>query len=66
METKKYRKDKIIYSLNIEDLQNVADDVLKRKLNANEIEILQDKIGDHIDWYNVIHSAIIQNITFKK
>ena len=62
METKKYRKDKIIYSLNIEDLQNVADDVLSRKLNASELSILEDKIGDYIDWYDVIHNAIIQNI----
>jgi len=62
METTKYRKDKIIYSLNVEDLQNVADDVLNRKLNTNEIKTLQDKIGNHIDWYDTIHNAIIQNI----
>ena len=66
MEAKKYRKDKIIYSLNIEDLQNVADDVLGRELNANEVLTLEDKIGDHIDWYNAIHNAIIQNIILNK
>ena len=59
---KKINLETIIYSLCIEDLQNVANEVLGRELNASEISILEDKIGDHIDWYGVIHNAIIQNI----
>ncbi len=58
--------EKIIYSLCIEDLQNVADDVLGRELNVDELLILEDKIGDYIDWYGAIHNAIIQNIILKK
>lgn len=58
--------EKIIYSLCIEDLQNVADDVLGRELNVDELLILENKIGDYIDWYGAIHNAIIQNIILNK
>lgn len=54
--------DKIIYQLTVEDLQNVADDTLGRKLSEKEIAVLEDKIGDYINWYDSIYSAIIQNI----
>jgi hypothetical protein len=54
--------EKIIYSLCIEDLQNVAIEELDRKLTPKELLILEDKIGDYIDWYSVIHCAIIDNI----
>ncbi|MCL5992534.1 MAG: hypothetical protein M1419_10620 [Bacteroidetes bacterium] len=64
MESKirKLRKDKIIYSINIEDLQNVADEVLERKLTNQEIKLLIDKIGDYFDWYDSIDRAIMNNI----
>jgi hypothetical protein len=54
--------DKVIYQLTIEDLQNVANDVLDRELSEKEIKLLENKIGDYIHWYDLIHSAIIQNI----
>ena len=54
--------DKIIYQLTVEDLQNVADDTLGRKLSEKEIAVLEEKIGDYINWYDSIYSAIIQNI----
>lgn len=44
--------EKSIYTLTIEDLQKVADDVLNRKLTLSEIEILEDRIGNYIDWYS--------------
>lgn len=64
METKirKLRKDKIVYSINIEDLQNVANDVLERELSNKEIKILIDKIGNYFDWYDSIDRAIMSNI----
>ncbi|MBI5399336.1 hypothetical protein HZB07_01775 [Candidatus Saganbacteria bacterium] len=66
MSTKKYQNEKIVYSLNIEDLQTVADEVLGRELNMDEITLLEDKIGDHINWHEAIHNAIIQNICSKE
>ncbi|MFZ3090080.1 MAG: hypothetical protein WA240_05575 [Nitrospirota bacterium] len=49
---------KIIYSINIEDVQNVAEEELGRKLAEKELKIIEDKIGDYIDWYGAIDMAM--------
>lgn len=54
--------DKVIYQLTIEDIQNVADDFLGRFLTINEIELIEGKIGDNIDWYSAIVNTITLNI----
>lgn len=54
--------DKIVYQLTVEDLQNVANDELSRDLTEEEIKLLEDKIGDYIDWYEIISSAISNHI----
>jgi hypothetical protein len=56
---------KIIYSINIEDVQNVAEEELGRKLSEKELEIIEDKIGDCIDWYSAIDMTI-QNEILKR
>ncbi|MBU3967595.1 MAG: hypothetical protein KKG76_09505 [Euryarchaeota archaeon] len=56
---------KIIYSLNIEDVQNVATEELGRKLNNKELKIIENKIGDYIDWYESINMAITDNLKTK-
>ena len=53
---------RIIYSINIEDIQNVAEEELGRKLSERELEIVKDKIGDYIDWYGAIDLAIRNGI----
>jgi len=53
---------KIIYSINIEDVQNVAEEEHGRKLTKKELEIIEDKIGDYIDWYDAIDAAIRNEI----
>jgi len=53
---------KIIYSINTEDVQNVAEEELGRKLSEKELEIIEDKLGDHIDWYSAIDAAIQNEI----
>jgi hypothetical protein len=53
---------KIIYSINIEDVQNVAEEKLGRKLAEKELEIIEDKIGDYIDWYSAIDTAMQNEI----
>ncbi len=50
--------EKIIYSINIEDIQNVAEQELERKLTAKELKLVEDKIGDYINWYEAILNAI--------
>lgn len=55
---------KVIYSLNIEDVQNVAGQELDRGLTKKELKIVEDKIGDYIDWYSAIDMTI-QNEVLK-
>ncbi len=49
---------KIIYELTAEDVQNVANAELERALTAEELKIVQDKIGDYISWYEIINSVL--------
>ena len=49
---------KIIYSINIEDVQNVANQELSRRLSVDELKIIEEKLGDYMDWYGSIASAI--------
>lgn len=63
---KKINLDKIIYQLTIEDLQTVAHQELDRELSENEIKLIEEKIGDYIDWNSAIHDAIILNIVMEK
>lgn len=50
--------EKIIYSINIEDVQNVAEQELERKLTAKELKLVEGKVGDYINWYEAILNAI--------
>ena len=50
--------EKIIYSINIEDVQNVAEQELERKLTAKELRLVEDRVGDYIKWYEAILNAI--------
>ena len=54
------RRDKIIYSINIADIQNVAEERYGRKLTDEEIKKIIDPIGDRIGWYEAIQDAIEQ------
>lgn len=53
---------KVIYSINTEDVQNVAEEELGRKLSKRELEIVEDKLGDYIDWYSAIDLTIQNEI----
>jgi hypothetical protein len=57
-------KKKIIYSLNIEDVQNVANEILNRDLNEDELKSVENKLGDYIDWFGAI-SDTINDVTDK-
>lgn len=50
--------EKIICSINIEDIQNVAEQELDRKLTTKELKLVEDKVGDYINWYEAILNAI--------
>lgn len=48
----------IVYSINVNDLQNVAEETLGRTLSDKEAESVGDCIGDYIDWVQAIENAI--------
>jgi len=50
--------DRIVYSINVEDIQNVAGDMLYRRLTKKEIDFVERRVGDYIDWVQAIESAI--------
>lgn len=51
--------DYILYSLNAEDAQNVAEEVLERHLTDEELKKLQKKIGDYfLNWFDLMELAI--------
>jgi hypothetical protein len=59
------KNNKIIYSLNITDVQIVALEELNRKLTKEEIELVIDKIGEKINWHDVISDSINEIVILK-
>jgi glutamyl-tRNA reductase len=52
-------KEKVVYSLNVEDIQSVAQQELHRKLSPKEVRIVQDEMAGYINWYDAIQLAMI-------
>ena len=50
--------EKIIYQLTEKDVQEVAFQELGRELTEDEIEKINDSIGENIPWYDAIEEAI--------
>ncbi len=55
----------ILYSINVEDVQTIAEEELGRKLTDSEIGLVEDKLGDYIDWHGAIESALNDTIADK-
>lgn len=51
-------KRRIVFSINVEDIQNVADQELDRGLTDKELEFVESRLDKYIDWYGAIASAI--------
>jgi hypothetical protein len=47
-----------VYELSVDDLQQVAKDVLERELTSEEIAPVGNAVGDYIDWFQSIENAI--------
>lgn len=56
------KSSKVIYSLNIEDIQTVALQELNRTLSLEEIEKIKNSIADKINWYDAIADSINENV----
>jgi hypothetical protein len=55
---RKLSKNKILYSINVADVQTVAQELIERKLTDEEVLMVSDKIGDHIAWFDAIWYAM--------
>ncbi len=55
-------KDKIIYSLSIEDIQTVAMQEIDRELSEDEIKNVIDLIEEKINWYDAILDSINEKV----
>ena len=54
---------KIFYLLIEEDVQNVAQQTLGRRLNSKEIFSLKDAVADKINWFEAVESAIVERFS---
>lgn len=50
--------EQIVYALSVEDIRNVVEQEGLRELSDKEIREIEDKLGDEINWYECILSAI--------
>jgi hypothetical protein len=48
----------LMFSLTIEDIQCVADQVFGRELTESELETLKNKLCSHIPWFDCVTEAI--------
>jgi len=55
-------KDRIVYSINVDDIQEVSNQVLERRLTKDEIVLVVESIGNYIDWFQAIENSIIEHI----
>ena len=55
-------RDRIIYSINVEDLQTVAEQELERELTDEEIRNVEKRLGEYIDLYEAIVSTLNEAI----
>lgn len=56
---KKRKAKQIVYSINMTDLQEVAQDVLERRLTKKELDSVARSLGDHIDWFQAVWNTIM-------
>ena len=54
--------EEIVYSLNVRDIQNVANQTLQRDLTGKELLLVNESVGDYIDWFQAIESAIHRHV----
>ena len=50
--------ERTVYEISVDDLQRVAQEVLERELNDEEIAAVGNSLGDYIDWFQSIETAI--------
>lgn len=54
--------DRIVYSINVGDIQEVAKQVLKRDLTKKEVVLVEESVGQYIDWFQAIENALPEHV----
>lgn len=54
--------EEIVYSINVDDIQEIANQVLERDLTKKEIGLIRESVGDYINWFGAIELAISKHI----
>ncbi len=47
-----------VYELSVDDLQQVAKEVLERELTSAEVVAVGNAVGNYIDWFQATENAI--------
>jgi hypothetical protein len=50
--------DKVLYSIAVSDVRSVVESEGFRSLSDDEIKKVGDRMGDYIEWYDAILSAL--------
>jgi hypothetical protein len=58
MKQRRPNPQKIVFSISVDDLQQVANEELERSLTVRECKLVADKVGNYIDWYEATLLAI--------
>lgn len=53
------KQDKIIYSLDISDLQEIADQDLERELTKEELKKVIDLVPNYVNWAEAISNTFM-------
>ena len=54
--------DRIIYSINVSDIQEVANQTIERALTKNEIISVEKSVGNNLDWFQAIENSIREHV----
>jgi hypothetical protein len=52
----------IVYAINVEDVQNVAEEEYGRTLDDRELKLVEENIGDYIDWFSSVAACIAETV----
>jgi len=52
------RRSRVVYSINVEDIQKSAEELIGRDLKSDEIRLVENTLGDYINWFDAISRAI--------
>jgi len=55
--------NRIVYSISVGDIQEVAKQVLERDLTEKEVILVEESVGDYIDWFQAIENALRKHVT---